>query len=107
MNDRNQMKPSTEPSESTEPQSVPNSDKAADAKANPPESPKDPDFMDPIALSFDLENPRFVDERFKDEIEIIEYLYDQADVDELIQSMICGIRRFRTLDCSAGNQCRI
>lgn len=48
----------------------------------------DEDFLKPDELSFDLANPRFVDEHFKDEIEVIQYLYDHCDVDELIQSIL-------------------
>jgi hypothetical protein len=56
--------------------------------ANTQPAPQDPDFMDPGVLNFDLQNPRFVNETFKDENEVIQYLYDNADVDELIQSIL-------------------
>lgn len=39
-------------------------------------------------LNFDLENPRFIGQIFKDEKEIIKYLYDAVEVDELIQSIL-------------------
>lgn len=39
-------------------------------------------------LQFDRQNPRFVDSRFVDETEIINELYEQNDVDELIQSIL-------------------
>jgi hypothetical protein len=45
-------------------------------------------LLAPIDLKFDLKNPRFIDQQFKDEMEIIQYLYDHADVDELIQSIL-------------------
>lgn len=48
----------------------------------------DEDFLAPGDLRFDLANPRFVDEHFKNEIEVIQYLYDHSDVDELIQSIL-------------------
>lgn len=42
----------------------------------------------PSELNFDLQNPRFVDQNFASEEDIIQYLYDHADVDELIQSIL-------------------
>lgn len=45
-------------------------------------------FVTPDELRFDLANPRFIDQKFKEEIEIIQYLYDHVDVDELIQSIL-------------------
>lgn len=39
-------------------------------------------------LKFDLQNPRFIGQPLKDEGEIIQYLYDTMDVDELIQSIL-------------------
>ena len=45
-------------------------------------------FVAPSDLHFDLENPRFVDLDFADEEFIIQYLYDHADVNELIQSIL-------------------
>ena len=42
----------------------------------------------PGDLHFDTENPRFGDQKFSNEDEIIQFLYDQADVDELIQSIL-------------------
>jgi hypothetical protein len=46
------------------------------------------DFIEPGKLVFDLENPRFIGQRFKDEVEVIQFLYDNVDVDELIQSIL-------------------
>ncbi len=48
----------------------------------------DVDRMPPSDLRFDLNNPRFIDQEFKDEIDVIQYLYDRVDVDELIQSIL-------------------
>lgn len=42
----------------------------------------------PDDLHFDRENPRFVDSEVTDETEIVQELYDEADVDELIQSIL-------------------
>jgi len=41
----------------------------------------------PDELTLDLENPRIPDARFADEEEAIDYLYSQADLGELIQSI--------------------
>jgi hypothetical protein len=49
---------------------------------------KGQDFVAPSQLRFDLENPRFVDLEFPDEEAIVRYLYDHADVDELMQSIL-------------------
>jgi hypothetical protein len=49
---------------------------------------EDQGFVEPAGLNFDLENPRFIDQHFQNELEIIQYLYDNADVDELIQSIL-------------------
>lgn len=46
------------------------------------------DFIAPADLHFDRENPRFIDLGFTDEADIVRELYDQADVDELIQSIL-------------------
>jgi len=46
------------------------------------------DFAAPSDLQFDVENPRFIEHNFKNEEEIVQYLYDHADVDELIQSIL-------------------
>lgn len=45
-------------------------------------------FIEPSALQFDRENPRFLDPTAMTEEDIILWLYDQADVDELIQSIL-------------------
>lgn len=45
-------------------------------------------FLSPNELHFDLQNPRFPDEKFENELEAIEFLYLNTDVDELIQSII-------------------
>lgn len=57
------------------------------AAANNPVSPGQ-DFIAPADLHFDRENPRFVDLGYTDEADIVRELYDQADVDELIQSIL-------------------
>lgn len=46
------------------------------------------EFEDPKGLRLDLLNPRSPDEIFETEDEVIEYLVDNADVDELIQSIL-------------------
>ena len=43
------------------------------------------DFIAPADLHLDRENPRFVDLGYTDDVDIVRELYDQADVDELIQ----------------------
>jgi hypothetical protein len=45
-------------------------------------------FIAPAQLKFDLDNPRFIDGQFKNEDEIIEHLVDEADVNELVQSVL-------------------
>ena len=45
-------------------------------------------FLPPADLRFDLRNPRFLDEDLGNEENIIQYLYDYVDVDELIQSIL-------------------
>ena len=35
-----------------------------------------------------MKNPRFLDRRFENEKEVVEYLVDQVDVDELLQSIL-------------------
>lgn len=42
----------------------------------------------PADLHFDRDNPRFIDLGFTDEADIVRELYEQADVDELIQSIL-------------------
>ncbi|MDA8120861.1 MAG: hypothetical protein M0Z85_12680 [Gammaproteobacteria bacterium] len=58
--------------------------------ADPANSTHSPgqDFIAPADLHFDRENPRFIDLGFTDEADIVRELYDQADVDELIQSIL-------------------
>lgn len=46
------------------------------------------DFIAPADLHFDRENPRFIDLGYTDEVDIVRELYEQADVDELIQSIL-------------------
>jgi hypothetical protein len=58
------------------------------ATAVPATPQGDGNWLLPNDLKFDLENPRFLDLEFKDEIEVIQYLYDKFDVDELIQSIL-------------------
>jgi len=55
--------------------------------ANSPLSPGQ-DFIVPADLHFDRQNPRFIDLGYTDEVDIVRELYDQADVDELIQSIL-------------------
>jgi len=45
-------------------------------------------FVAPSLLQFDLDNPRFVEGQFRHEDEIIEHLVDEADVNELVQSIL-------------------
>lgn len=45
-------------------------------------------FVQPGELSFDLANPRFVDGQASTEEDIIKHLVDEADVDELVQSIL-------------------
>ena len=45
-------------------------------------------FVAPSELRFDMRNPRFVDRGFGTEEEVVEYLVDQVDVDELLQSIL-------------------
>lgn len=46
------------------------------------------EFENPADLHLDLKNPRVTDGAFENEDEMIEYLFDYADVDELIQSIL-------------------
>lgn len=46
------------------------------------------DFVSPDTLKFDVNNPRFIDQDFRNDQDIIEYLYDNFDVNELIQSIL-------------------
>jgi hypothetical protein len=59
-------------------------------KAIPPSAPPSTTdvFISPDALHFDLSNPRFVDGQATTEREIIQHLVDEADVDELVQSIM-------------------
>jgi len=45
------------------------------------------DFVPPSTLSFDLNNPRFVDGQFASEDAVIKNLLEDADVNELVQSI--------------------
>ena len=45
-------------------------------------------FARPADLHLDLMNPRVTDDPFEDEREVLEYLVDHADVDELVQSIL-------------------
>lgn len=51
-------------------------------------SEKDLEFVAPADLYFDFDNPRFVDHEAQNEEDLIQYLYDHVDVDELIQSIL-------------------
>jgi hypothetical protein len=46
------------------------------------------EFEAPANLRLDLQNPRIPDESFESEEEVLEYLLDHADVQELIQSIL-------------------
>jgi hypothetical protein len=66
-----------------------NASRGAQNPAAPEPAPvEDQAFVEPSALKFDRENPRFLDPRAMTEEDIIQWLYDQADVDELIQSIL-------------------
>ena len=45
-------------------------------------------FIDPKTLRFDLENPRFTTHSVKTDEDVVRLLYEQSDVDELIQSIL-------------------
>ncbi len=59
-------------------------------RGKPTESPTAPESgtASPSALRFDPENPRFLTKGFRSEEEIVRHLYDDADVDELLQSIL-------------------
>lgn len=46
------------------------------------------EFVAPSRLRFDLDNPRFIDGQFSDEEDVIEHLVNEADVNELVQSIL-------------------
>jgi hypothetical protein len=47
------------------------------------------DFSVPLKdLRFDRQNPRFSGQAFQGDEELIRYLYDEMDVDEIIQSIL-------------------
>lgn len=46
------------------------------------------EFENPANLRLDLHNPRVPDESFETQEEVLEYLLDQADVNELLQSIL-------------------
>jgi len=54
--------------------------------ASPPQGRDE--FESPENLHLDLMNPRVPDEAFASEDEVLEYLLDHADVDELVQSIL-------------------
>ncbi len=60
--------------------------KKATASAAPPRA--EDVFVAPSKLQFDLDNPRFVDGQFGTEEEIVEHLVNEADVNELVQSIL-------------------
>jgi hypothetical protein len=62
------------------------SKKSADQELK--QGPQAFELVAPNDLRLDLENPRFTEEKFPSEIDAIQYLYDNADVDELIQSIL-------------------
>jgi hypothetical protein len=45
-------------------------------------------FVDPVSLHFDKNNPRFAGARLNNDDDIVRELYEQDDVDELIQSIL-------------------
>lgn len=47
----------------------------------------DTGFVPPSDLKFDLSNPRFIDTRFGSEEDVMKYLVNSADIDELLQSI--------------------
>lgn len=62
---------------------------AARKSATAPAPPRAEDvFVAPSKLTFDTDNPRFIDGQFKNEDEIIAHLVDEADVNELVQSIL-------------------
>lgn len=62
---------------------------SARKKASPSAPPNASDtFVSPDELHFDLSNPRFVDGQAATEVEIVKHLVDEADVDELVQSIL-------------------
>ena len=52
------------------------------------ENASDIGFIAPSDLNFDLKNPRFLDKAFTKDEEILQYLVDSVDVDELLQSIL-------------------
>lgn len=46
------------------------------------------EFVAPNTLQFDFQNPRIVDGQFNTEEELIQHLVEDADVDELVQSIL-------------------
>jgi len=46
------------------------------------------EFVSPLKLRFDSDNPRFIEGQFKTEEDIIAHLVDEADVNELVQSIL-------------------
>lgn len=53
----------------------------------PPMPASQDDWMQPSSLHLDLRNPRVPDENFADENEVLECLLENADVNELVQSI--------------------
>ena len=45
-------------------------------------------FIAPSKLRFDMNNPRFIEGQFKTEHDVTEHLVDEADVNELVQSIL-------------------
>lgn len=69
---------------------LPELDEVPMAKSSAKKSvvPPEQDHISPDKLNFDPDNPRFIDSEFEDEIDIIRELYEQVDVDELIQTIL-------------------
>ena len=63
---------------------------------------RDIGFIAPADINFDFANPRFLDLGLKTEEDVLRYLTDYVDVDELMQSILsAGWIDFEPLMCSA------
>jgi len=61
---------------------------AQPAVTTPPPSPPADRMEDPSKLLFDLRNPRSPDDTFRDEPAVLDYLVENADIDELVKSIL-------------------
>ena len=67
----------------------------------------DVDQISPDKLHLDLRNPRTPDQEFKDELEVLQYLVQNYDIDELVLSILgAGSLDFEPFHCTAQRQCR-